>query len=172
MTSPAPHVPALSIKQSSGHHCAALRSKICCISISEINTFHSNPCIMLPARPRSHHLLYRPQVLAALQYLHLHGVVYRDLKPENILMHGSGHIMLTDFDLSFNRGKTAVSLYKPIQSLPAIGQQPPKRQRRRVGGKDPRQQDVLMSCCELGMKYRPAVGNCALLAQSGLTQDI
>ncbi|KAK9802821.1 hypothetical protein WJX73_002029 [Symbiochloris irregularis] len=74
---------------------------------------------------------YAAEVLAALQYLHLHGVVYRDLKPENILLHGSGHVMLTDFDLSFNRGKTAVSLYKPIQSLPAIGSAPPKRQRRR-----------------------------------------
>lgn len=28
------------------------------------------------------------------------GFIYRDLKPENILMHASGHIMLTDFDLS------------------------------------------------------------------------
>lgn len=28
------------------------------------------------------------------------GYIYRDLKPENILLHASGHIMLSDFDLS------------------------------------------------------------------------
>lgn len=49
---------------------------------------------------------YAAEVLLALQYLHLLGYVYRDLKPENILMHASGHIMLTDFDLSFVKGHT------------------------------------------------------------------
>ncbi|KAJ3069589.1 hypothetical protein HDU98_007360 [Podochytrium sp. JEL0797] len=43
---------------------------------------------------------YAAEVLAALEYLHLMGFIYRDLKPENILLHQSGHIMLTDFDLS------------------------------------------------------------------------
>ncbi|KAG2177293.1 hypothetical protein INT43_007950 [Umbelopsis isabellina] len=43
---------------------------------------------------------YAAEVTAALEYLHLMGFVYRDLKPENILLHESGHIMLTDFDLS------------------------------------------------------------------------
>lgn len=49
---------------------------------------------------------YSAEVLLALQYLHLLGYIYRDLKPENILMHESGHIMLTDFDLSFIKGHT------------------------------------------------------------------
>ncbi|GMH33892.1 hypothetical protein BSKO_01726 [Bryopsis sp. KO-2023] len=49
---------------------------------------------------------YAAEVLLALQYLHLLGYVYRDLKPENILLHGSGHIMLTDFDLSYAKGAT------------------------------------------------------------------
>ncbi|KAI8890624.1 Pkinase-domain-containing protein [Backusella circina FSU 941] len=43
---------------------------------------------------------YAAEVIAALEYLHLQGHIYRDLKPENILLHQSGHIMLTDFDLS------------------------------------------------------------------------
>ncbi|KAI8374696.1 kinase-like domain-containing protein [Radiomyces spectabilis] len=43
---------------------------------------------------------YAAEVTAALEYLHLHGHIYRDLKPENILLHHTGHIMLTDFDLS------------------------------------------------------------------------
>lgn len=43
---------------------------------------------------------YAAEVTAALEYLHLMGYIYRDLKPENILLHESGHIMLSDFDLS------------------------------------------------------------------------
>lgn len=43
---------------------------------------------------------YAAEVVAALQYLHLHGVVYRDLKPENVLLTAAGHVALTDFDLS------------------------------------------------------------------------
>eukprot|EP00833_Pecoramyces_ruminatium_P012905 jgi/Orpsp1_1/1186937/evm.model.d7180000054231.1 len=43
---------------------------------------------------------YAAEVTCALEYLHLLGYIYRDLKPENILLHASGHIMLTDFDLS------------------------------------------------------------------------
>ncbi|KAL1919449.1 uncharacterized protein VTP21DRAFT_2142 [Calcarisporiella thermophila] len=43
---------------------------------------------------------YTAEVVAALEYLHLNGFIYRDLKPENILLHQTGHIMLTDFDLS------------------------------------------------------------------------
>lgn len=47
---------------------------------------------------------YAAEVIAALEYLHLMGFIYRDLKPENILLHQSGHIMLSDFDLSKQSG--------------------------------------------------------------------
>ncbi|RVX11754.1 Serine/threonine-protein kinase KIPK2 [Vitis vinifera] len=47
-----------------------------------------------------YHRFYVAEVLLALEYLHMLGVVYRDLKPENILVREDGHIMLTDFDLS------------------------------------------------------------------------
>ncbi|KAL8130090.1 hypothetical protein V2J09_019245 [Rumex salicifolius] len=43
---------------------------------------------------------YASEVIAALEYVHMMGIVYRDLKPENVLVRSDGHIMLTDFDLS------------------------------------------------------------------------
>ncbi|CAN6454110.1 unnamed protein product [Victoria cruziana] len=44
---------------------------------------------------------YTAEVVVGLEYLHCLGVIYRDLKPENILIQRDGHILLTDFDLSF-----------------------------------------------------------------------
>ena len=43
---------------------------------------------------------YLAEVVLALEYLHLNQIIYRDLKPENILFTSTGHIMLSDFDLS------------------------------------------------------------------------
>ncbi|XP_066331479.1 phototropin-2-like isoform X1 [Miscanthus floridulus] len=44
---------------------------------------------------------YAAEVVIGLEYLHFLGIIYRDLKPENILLQEDGHIVLTDFDLSF-----------------------------------------------------------------------
>ncbi|XP_059312200.1 phototropin-2 [Lycium ferocissimum] len=44
---------------------------------------------------------YAAEVLIGLEYLHCLGIIYRDLKPENILIQADGHLILTDFDLSF-----------------------------------------------------------------------
>lgn len=55
---------------------------------------------------------YAAEILLALEYLHMMGVVYRDLKPENILVRQDGHIMLSDFDLSFTCQVTP-TLHRP-----------------------------------------------------------
>ena len=52
------------------------------------------------ALPEAHAKFYAAEVLLGMEYLHMMGIIYRDLKPENILLHASGHIMLTDFNLS------------------------------------------------------------------------
>ncbi|KAK3043564.1 hypothetical protein RJ639_002143 [Escallonia herrerae] len=64
---------------------------------------------------------YVAEVLLALEYLHMLGVVYRDLKPENILVREDGHIMLTDFDLSL-RCSVSPTL---VKSSP-LGVEPPR----------------------------------------------
>ncbi|KAL3585888.1 hypothetical protein D5086_012755 [Populus alba] len=61
---------------------------------------------------------YVAEVLLALEYLHMLGVVYRDLKPENILVREDGHIMLTDFDLSLRCSVSPTLLRSATDSEP------------------------------------------------------
>uniref|UniRef100_A0A803LGW8 non-specific serine/threonine protein kinase n=1 Tax=Chenopodium quinoa TaxID=63459 RepID=A0A803LGW8_CHEQI len=56
---------------------------------------------------------YAAEVVIGLEYLHCLGIIYRDLKPENILLQKNGHLVLTDFDLSF------LTACKPHVSLAA-----------------------------------------------------
>ncbi|RAL37794.1 hypothetical protein DM860_000488 [Cuscuta australis] len=61
---------------------------------------------------------YVAEVLLALEYLHMLGIVYRDLKPENVLVREDGHIMLSDFDLSL-RCAVSPTLVKSSSALNA-----------------------------------------------------
>ncbi|XP_055816913.1 phototropin-2 [Solanum dulcamara] len=63
---------------------------------------------------------YAAEVLIGMEYLHCLGIIYRDLKPENILLQADGHVVLTDFDLSF---KTSCK--------PQVIKHPPSKRRSR-----------------------------------------
>ncbi|KAJ0083872.1 hypothetical protein Patl1_29659 [Pistacia atlantica] len=68
--------------------------------------YRQNDRVFSPAVIR----FYLSEIICALEYLHNMGIAYRDLKPENVLVQQSGHVTLTDFDLSRNLAKkTTVS---------------------------------------------------------------
>ncbi|KAB5572931.1 hypothetical protein DKX38_000125 [Salix brachista] len=79
---------------------------------------------------------YLAEIVCALDHLHQMGIVYRDLKPENILIQHSGHVTLTDFDLSRTLArKTVRSLVSNATpscnnfiTVSKIEQQPQKKQ--------------------------------------------
>ncbi|KAG0563371.1 hypothetical protein KC19_8G025400 [Ceratodon purpureus] len=88
--------------------------------------------LVLERQPKKHFQeesarFYAAEVVLALEYLHCMGVVYRDLKPENILVTESGHVQLTDFDLSF--------LTSPrVQIIPAVKPKKKGKKSKDVGG--------------------------------------
>ncbi|MED6119127.1 Phototropin-2 [Stylosanthes scabra] len=69
---------------------------------------------------------YAAEVVIGLEYLHCLGIIYRDLKPENILLNKEGHVVLTDFDLSFMTNcKPQVLKHPPPSSRRRSRSQPP-----------------------------------------------
>ncbi|XP_077214719.1 AGC (cAMP-dependent, cGMP-dependent and protein kinase C) kinase family protein [Tasmannia lanceolata] len=63
---------------------------------------------------------YIAEIVCALEYLHRMGIVYRDLKPENVLIQQSGHVMLTDFDLSRTLNVRKKKILLAESNLPAV----------------------------------------------------
>ncbi|XP_047323844.1 serine/threonine-protein kinase D6PKL2-like [Impatiens glandulifera] len=73
---------------------------------------------------------YASEVVVAIEYVHMMGIVYRDLKPENVLVRSDGHIMLTDFDLSLkcdSSSSTAQIISDQKPSTPALRIEYPPR---------------------------------------------
>uniref|UniRef100_A0A2P2MC80 non-specific serine/threonine protein kinase n=1 Tax=Rhizophora mucronata TaxID=61149 RepID=A0A2P2MC80_RHIMU len=68
---------------------------------------------------------YAAEVAVGLEYLHCLGIIYRDLKPENILLQKDGHIVLTDFDLSFMTSCKAQIIQHPLPKNRRSRNQPP-----------------------------------------------
>nr|AML76389.1 putative LOV domain-containing protein [Muntingia calabura] len=66
---------------------------------------------------------YAAEVVVALEYLHCQGIIYRDLKPENVLLQSTGHVSLTDFDLS------CLTSCKPQLLIPTTDEKKKKRQK-------------------------------------------
>ncbi|KAL4374280.1 hypothetical protein AHAS_Ahas05G0166000 [Arachis hypogaea] len=78
---------------------------------------------------------YVAEVLLALEYLLLIGIIYRDLKPENVLVREDGHIMLSDFNLSLSYISIIKSEGLEI-SQPALDPQLSERRTYKIGGCD------------------------------------
>ncbi|KAK8820671.1 protein kinase [Blastocystis sp. ATCC 50177/Nand II] len=60
---------------------------------------------------------YIAEVILAVEHLHANGIIHRDIKPENILLSASGHVVLCDFGICFDRQQQAPY---PHQNSPAI----------------------------------------------------
>ena len=72
---------------------------------------------------------YLAEIVCALDHLHTMGIAYRDLKPENVLIQQSGHVTLTDFDLS--RKLTPKTIKTIIYSTPIEEMLPENRRKHR-----------------------------------------
>ncbi|WOH14780.1 hypothetical protein DCAR_0934303 [Daucus carota subsp. sativus] len=68
---------------------------------------------------------YAAEVVIGLEYLHCLGIIYRDLKPENLLLRKDGHIVLTDFDLSFRTFCKPQVIKHPVLKRRRSRSQPP-----------------------------------------------
>ncbi|KAK9055987.1 hypothetical protein SSX86_027074 [Deinandra increscens subsp. villosa] len=77
---------------------------------------------------------YAAEVLVALEYLHMLGIIYRDLKPENVLVRSDGHIMLTDFDLSLCSDAIPAVQSQSLSSSPDLPASSPAAPRPPSGG--------------------------------------
>ncbi|KAI4377132.1 hypothetical protein MLD38_014815 [Melastoma candidum] len=93
---------------------------------------------------------YAAEIVLALEYLHMMGIVYRDLKPENVLVRDDGHIMLSDFDLSLR-----CNVVPQLLTLdpPVLRQRSPDNSRSQLTCASPLH--PIISCFTPGKKHRP-----------------
>ncbi|QCE09170.1 protein-serine/threonine kinase [Vigna unguiculata] len=70
---------------------------------------------------------YLAEILCALHHLHSMHIVYRDLKPENVLIQQSGHVTLTDFDLSRTLSPTKTNTSPSNSHIPDTAPRKPRR---------------------------------------------
>ncbi|UJR08641.1 hypothetical protein I4U23_012900 [Adineta vaga] len=65
---------------------------------------------------------YASQIILALEYLHLLGIIYRDLKPENLLIDRHGYMKMCDFGFAkkIDRGKAYTLCGTPEFLAPEI----------------------------------------------------
>ncbi|XP_074578914.1 LOW QUALITY PROTEIN: serine/threonine-protein kinase UCNL-like [Curcuma longa] len=81
-----------------------------------LHSLSSDAAFFSPAAVR----FYISELVDALAHLHALRVAYRDLKPENVLLQASGHVTLTDFDLSRHLPPSSVSsVADPLPPPPA-----------------------------------------------------
>lgn len=67
-------------------------------------------------------LFYISEILLAIRYLHMNGIVYRDLKPENLLFDNKGNIKLADFGFAkvIHKNKTYTMCGTPEYLSPEL----------------------------------------------------
>ncbi|XP_059430330.1 serine/threonine-protein kinase UCN-like [Corylus avellana] len=87
--------------------------------------YRQNDRVFSPAVIR----FYLAEIVCALDHLHRMGIAYRDLKPENVLIQHSGHVTLTDFDLS--RSLTPSTVKTVIYTSEAVEDPPEFRRKHR-----------------------------------------
>lgn len=61
------------------------------------------------AMPEDKVRFYIAELIVALEYIHMHGIVYRDIKLENIMLDVDGHVKLVDFGLCKKLGPSGRS---------------------------------------------------------------